>query len=162
MHMKIKFFLSIVPFILFLTMTNCSSGESSQEANEVSTNPNKRIIGSWKLIKENGEDKSSQDITWTFMADKTWIVSNHTSPSVANPDSLEENIKQVVSFEDGWAYNAGKDVITGYLDLTSPSLITSFPYRFELTRTELMLFFEPRGLLYIIPPTPEVYYFIRK
>ena len=43
--------------------------------------------------------------------------------------------------EDGWAYNAGKDVITGYLDLTSPSLITSFPYRFELTRTELMLFF---------------------
>ena len=59
-------------------------------------------------------------------------------------------------------YNAEKDIISGHMDLISPSLASPFPYRFELKRKELMLSYRPRGEIYVMPPTPMVYYFKRK
>ena len=127
--------------------------------NVASTNPYERIVGSWKLIKVNDEDKASQNIVMTFNADGTWTVSNPTTVSTteSNPQDM---VAQVVSFEDGWVYNTDGDVISGYLDLQSPS-VAYFPYRFELKRKELMLSFEPRYTYYIMAPTPNVGYYIR-
>ena len=124
-----------------------------------STNPYERIIGSWKLIKVNDEDKASQNIVMTFNADGTWTVSNPTIVSTTESDSQDIGA-QVVSFEDGWVYNADSDVISGYLDLQSPSVFY-FPYRFELKGKELMLSFEPRDVRYIMAPTPSVRYYVR-
>ena len=168
-------------FILgFIVASTCLFGCSTDEDNEsdktnvdstnvdstnvdpmnvASTNPYERIVGSWKLIKVNDEDKASQNIVMTFNADGTWTVSNPTTVSTTESHPQDMGA-QVVSFEDGWEYNADGDVISGYLDLQSPSVLY-FPYRFELKRKELMFSFEPRNVYYIMAPTPSVRYYIR-
>ena len=158
-------------FVVFvsagLCLGGCSSDDSNEDdfdINETSTIPNVRIVGSWELVKKNEDDCSYQNIVWTFLADGTWIVSDPTTPSVTEPDSLEKrDIKQMVSFEVGWKYDAEKDAIYGYLYLTSPSLITPVPYLFVLERKKLMLreVFVPQDQVSIIPPYPNTYFFIR-
>lgn len=132
------------------------TGNDMSVTYETSTDPKERIVGSWLLVKCNEDDMSSQNKVCTFMEDGTWTVSPQPPVSeLPTPD-----VDQVVAFEDGWAYDADKDVISGYLDLHSPSAM-NFPYRFELKRKELILSFEPRGM-YFMPPTPMVRYYIRK
>ena len=140
--------------------TNNLSGLSSEadelnKANENSTNPEERIVGSWLLVRYNEDDVSSQNKGYTFMEDRTWTASPPLPSGESNPDH------QVVTFEDGWVYDAEKDVISGYLDLHSPST-EQFPYRFEMKRKELVLSYEPRELYYCMPPSPMVWYYIRK
>jgi len=69
----------------------------------------------------------------------------------------------MVSFEGGWKYDAENDAISGYLNLTSPSLITPVPYLFVLEREKLMLYevFVPQDQVSFIPPFPNTYSFIR-
>lgn len=145
----------------------CSSDDDMNKTNEIltnetSTNPKERIVGSWLLIKDNEDDVSSQNIVMTFLTDGTWIAHNPQAASIIKSDSQDQlDFKQLISFEEGWEYDAEKDVISGYLALSSPSVM-GFPYRFELKRKELMISFEPRGVNYIVAPTPMVYYYIRK
>ena len=145
-----------------VSLSGCSSDEDNEadKTNVASTNPYERIVGSWKLIKVNDENKVSKNIVMTFKADGTWTVSNPTTVSTTESDP-QDMVAQVVSFEDGWVYNADGDVISGYLDLQSPSVAAYFPYRFELKRKELMLSYEPRYAYYIMAPTLSVHYYIR-
>lgn len=158
--MKINILYMLAAVII---LAACNNDNDMVKADEASTNPYERIIGSWLLVKYNEEDQSSQGKVWTFMTDGTWFISDPTASPVTESDSQEEmEIRQVVSFEDGWTYNAEKDIISGHMDLISPSLASPFPYRFELKRKELMLSYRPRGEIYVMPPTPMVYYFKRK
>ena len=162
-----KLLLTTSLLLSFGMFSACSSNEGEVENNpsrgfddmnktdENSTNPKERIVGSWLLVKFNEEDLSLQNKVHTFMEDGTWTV----SPPLLSVESPSDH--QVVTFEDGWAYNADKDVIFGYLDLYSPST-EGFPYRFEMKRKELILSYEPRVMFYCMPPTPMVYYYIRK
>lgn len=158
--MKINILYMLAAVII---LAACNNDNDTVKADETSTNPYERIIGSWLLVKYNEEDQSSQGKVWTFMTDGTWFISDPTASPVTESDSQEEmEIRQVVSFEDGWTYNAEKDIISGHMDLISPSLASPFPYRFELKRKELMLSYRPRGEIYVMPPTPMAYYFKRK
>ena len=145
----------------------CSSDDDMNKTNEIptnegSTNPNERIVGSWLLIKDNEDDMTSQNVVLTFLTDGTWIAYNPRATSIMKSDSQDQlDFKQLVSFEEGWEYDAEKDVISGYLALSSPSVM-GFPYRFELKRKELMISYEPRGVVYFKAPTPMVYCYIRK
>ena len=153
----------LVSFGMFSACSNDDDMNKINEiqTNETSTNPNERIVGSWLLIKDNEVDISFQTIIWTFMADGTWSVYNPMTTSFMESYSQDQlDIKQLVSFEEGWEYDAEKDVISGYLALSAPSVM-GFPYRFELKRKELMISFEPRGVNYIVAPTPMVYYYRR-
>lgn len=168
--MKKKLCIMMSAMLLMLTgtvTTACSNDDGMNKideiaTNETSTNPNERIVGSWLLVKENEDDRSSQNVVLTFFPDGTWSESNPLASTVIESKSQDQlDIKQLVSFEDGWAYDAYKDNISGYLALSSPSVM-GFPYRFELKRKELLISFEPRGLVYIVAPTPRVYYYKRK
>ena len=155
--MRNKTFMTLVVIMITsMALAGCSSDDNNRR--EASPYPQNRIIGSWKLVKVNDVDKSSENIVYTFIEDGTWTVSGLT-PSEGT--ASEEGVSRLVSFEDGWSYDKVNDVITGYLDLASPSFPSRFPYRFELKREELMLSFEPRGMVYILPPTPDVRYFVR-
>ena len=162
-----KFCILMSVLISFGMFSACSNDDDMNKTNEIptnetSTNPNERIVGSWLLIKDNEVDISFQTIIWTIMADGTWSVYNPMTTSFMESDSQDQlDIKQLISFEDDWEYDAEKDVISGYLALSSPSVISRYPYRFELKRKELMISFEPRGVKYFRAPTPEVYYYRR-
>lgn len=164
--MKKKLALMMVMLLSLGMFCACSNDDDMNKTNEIltnetSTNPNERIVGSWLLIKDNEVDISFQTIIWTIMADGTWSVYNPMTTSFMESDSQDQlDIKQLISFEDGWEYDAEKDVISGYLALSTPSVM-GFPYRFELKRKELMISFEPRGVNYIVAPTPMVYYYRR-
>jgi len=157
LHLTLLFVLAVSS----VSLSGCSSDEDNEadKTNVASTNPYERIVGSWKLIKVNDENKVSQNIVMTFNADGTWTVSNPTTVSTTESHPLDM-VAQVVSFEDAWVYNADSDVISGYLDLQSPS-VAYFPYRFELKRKELILSYAPRYTYYIMAPTPSVRYYIR-
>ena len=164
--MKKKLALMMVMLLSLGMFCACSNDDDMNKTNEIltnetSTNPNERIVGSWLLIKDNEVDISFQTIIWTIMADGTWIAHNPQAASIIKSDSQDQlDFKQLISFEEGWEYDAEKDVISGYLALSSPSVM-GFPYRFELKRKELMISFEPRGVKYFRAPTPEVYYYRR-
>lgn len=85
-----------------IILAACNNDNDMVKADEASTNPYERIIGSWLLVKYNEEDRSSQSKVWTFMTDGTWFISDPTASPVTESDSQEEmEIRQVVSFEDG-------------------------------------------------------------
>jgi len=165
--MKKKFCIMMGMLLSLGMFSACSNDDDMNKTNEIptneaSTNPNERIVGSWLLIKENEDDISSQNIVWTFLADGTWSAYNPRATSIMKSDSQDQlDFKQLVSFDEGWEYDAEKDVISGYLALTDSS-VPDYPYRFELKRKELMISFEPRGVVYFMAPTPMVYYYIRK
>ena len=164
--MKKKLALMMVMLLSLGMFCACSNDDDMNKINEIptneaSTNPNERIVGSWLLIKDNEDDISSQNIVLTFLTDGTWSAYNPQATSIMKSDSQDQlDFKQLISFEDGWEYDAEKDVISGYLALSTPSVM-GFPYRFELKRKELMISFEPRGVKYIVAPTPMVYYYRR-
>ena len=164
--MKKKVFMMMSMLLSLGMFSACGNDDDMNKTNEIptneaSTNPNERIVGSWLLIKDNEIDISSQNIVLTFLTDGTWIAHNPQAASIIKSDSQDQlDFKQLVSFEEGWEYDAEKDVISGYLALSAPSVM-GFPYRFELKRKELMISFEPRGAKYFRAPTPMVYYYRR-
>ena len=164
--MKKKVLIMMSMLLSLVMFSACSSDDDMNKTNEIltnetSTNPKERIVGSWLLIKDNEDDVSSQNIVLTFLTDGTWSAHNPQAASIIKSDSQDQlDFKQLVSFEEGWEYDAEKDVISGYLALSAPSVM-GFPYRFELKRKELMISFEPRGVNYIVAPTPMVYYYRR-
>ena len=155
--MKIKNALCYLLFASMLVLMGCSSSdEDVVGTNENSTAPNERIVGSWKLIKVNDEDVSDKDIYMTINADGTWT--NNSLPPVSE-QAPSSGVEQRLSFATDWVYDEDKDIISGCLSLFASSF--SFPYRFELKRTELKMSYEPQDVVYVMPPTIEIHYFKR-
>lgn len=156
--MKIKSVLCYLLFALMLVVIGCSSSTDEDVAgtNESSTVPNERIVGSWKLIKINDEDVSNKDIFMTINADGTWT--DISLPSIYEQTPSSE-VEQRLSFASDWMYDKDNDIISGYLSLYASSF--SFPYRYELKKKEFKMSYEPKDVVYVMPPTIEIQYFKR-
>ncbi len=152
--------ITMASLLLFFGVEGCNDCEDSSDVG-ASTNPSERIVGSWRLLKVNEDDKSSQNIIWTFCKDGTWESSDIQNELIVESDSASQMmVSNIISFEEDWAYDIGNDAVSGYMDLFSPSTM-HYPYRFILKKRELQISFEPREWYNVTYPSSFVFSFIR-
>ena len=149
--MKKLFFLACLMAGVFVS---CSSddglnlsdddGKYSSDVDISSKDPRRRIVGTWKLMTDGYDDRSSENIYYVFRTDGN--VSFYNVMHYNGEETSKSTYTERYYFDGGWTYNEEEDVIETKIYYTYNNEIITYPAKFICMIGKKTLFLDVDGI----------------